>query len=164
MPLQSLGFNHGLSMETFVLNADYDQGIAANSINKSTSCILPSSSESCPTIAPIIVAVDVNKQRVIHLQRFRHLLQLVAASITVCWAAITIIFVLLIIRDNSQHNLPIKYGTVICSLTVGWGMAIAACVWRYKRYEKWLYAARTRADSIIAGKPSYRVSSDTLPI
>ncbi|KAJ2394303.1 hypothetical protein GGI23_004740, partial [Coemansia sp. RSA 2559] len=54
-------------------------------------------------IYPIQV-IDVNKHRIMHLQRYKHVLRLVILCTTACWASLTVAFTLLIIHQIATNG------------------------------------------------------------
>ncbi|KAJ1668477.1 DNA cross-link repair protein PSO2/SNM1 [Coemansia sp. RSA 1646] len=88
--------------------------------------------DELPQLQPVylVQTIDVNKHRIMHLQRYKHVLRLVMLCTTICWAALTVVFALLILhqvatKDNNQHtsgshpNYTLIFVLVMIAVSVG---------------------------------------------
>ncbi|KAJ1947085.1 hypothetical protein EC988_005458 [Linderina pennispora] len=116
-----------------------------------------------------VTAIDISKHRIVHLQRFRHVLRLVVLCSSVCWISLALVFLLMIVREigdpdrkGAQRQMRI-YGAVVGALTMAWVCVMGLCLWRFRRYQAWLNDENTRAEWIIAGKQTRcRMSGETI--
>ncbi|KAJ2554125.1 hypothetical protein EV175_002699, partial [Coemansia sp. RSA 1933] len=64
-----------------------------------------------------------------------------------------------IVMDDSSMdrtrspNYMVIFEMAMAGISVGWFLSGMACIWRYRKYKRWLNLTDTTAEWVVAGKP-----------